>query len=74
MNCPRCNGDRVERLVDVPGAWVVDLCTRCCYTWRSTEPAAFTRHDQYDPRFRLDAESLAGFRAYPPVPGAKRRG
>lgn len=73
MTCPRCGNSSHERMhVAADGSWEVHLCARCFYTWRSSEPAAMRDHASYDPRFRLSAEQIAGFGAFPPVPRTKR--
>ena len=51
--------------------WTVHLCGTCFYSWRSSEPEAFTRYDLYDPRFRLSPERMARFSDYPPIAARK---
>ena len=67
--CPRCNALDTELMTQSKTAgWTVHLCGTCFYSWRSSEPAAFTQHDLYDSRFRLSPERIAHFSNYPPIP------
>jgi len=68
ISCPRCNSSDTELMVESKTAdWSVLLCSACFYSWRTSEPEAFTRYDLYDRRFRLTSERIADFSDYPPI-------
>jgi hypothetical protein len=72
ISCPRCNSPDCELMTQSRTAdWRVHLCRTCFYGWRSSEPAAFTRYDLYDRRFRLTPELIARFSNFPPIPARK---
>ena len=64
MKCPRCDSDKIRKMVDSPvgNAWEVYLCDKCYYSWRSTETPHV--HD----KFKLDDEKIANMQVIPPVP------
>lgn len=68
--CPRCDSTTVELLTAAPldNAWLVYLCSTCCYSWRSTEPEEVTDPDRYDPRFKIDPTAIGGLAQMPPIP------
>ena len=68
MICPRCDSDRIKKLVDAPvdNAWEVYICEKCCYSWRSTEnPVVLDK-------FKLDDEKIARMGVIPPIPPLKK--
>ncbi|MFJ9123742.1 MULTISPECIES: non-oxidative hydroxyarylic acid decarboxylases subunit D [unclassified Streptomyces] len=70
--CPRCPADTITRLATspVPGVWDVLQCTRCLYTWRTSEPDRRTRRDAYPEAFKLtdaDIENAIEVPAVPPL-------
>lgn len=70
--CPRCNSSDTELMTQSKSAdWQVYMCSVCFYSWRTSELEAFTRHDLYDPRFRLSPERIANFSDHPPIPARK---
>jgi rubredoxin len=58
--CPRCRARDIRQAATspVPGRWVMRACQTCWYVWRSTEPDAATRADEYPASFRLDPHDL----------------
>jgi hypothetical protein len=62
VGCPRCGARDIRQAAvsPVPGRWVMRACQTCWYVWRSTEPDAATRADQYPPSFRLDPHDITG--------------
>lgn len=75
MRCPRCAAQSVEPLASspVPGAWEVQICTVCHYSWRDTEPARRTEREHYPERFRLTTEQLESAIELPSVPALRER-
>jgi len=72
ISCPRCNSPDTEMMTQSKTAdWSILLCSRCFYSWRTSEPEAFTRYELYDRRFRLSPELIAKFSDYPPIPARK---
>jgi len=66
--CPRCNSSDTELMTQSKTTgWTVHLCGTCFFSWRSSEPAMFTQHDLYDPRFRLSPERIMRFSSFPPI-------
>jgi len=70
MICPRCDSDTVDLLTKslVGDSWEVYVCSTCYYSWRSTEDAAVTDSEKYDPRFKIDVKSIPQMMKIPPVP------
>jgi vanillate/4-hydroxybenzoate decarboxylase subunit D len=56
MKCLRCLVGEVEIAAHAPdgsGAWEIYHCTRCNYSWRSSEPDSITDPAKRDPSFQL---------------------
>lgn len=64
MICPRCDSNKVRKMVDSPvgKVWEVYLCEECFYSWRSTE--TINIHE----KFKLDKEKIPTMHVIPPVP------
>lgn len=64
MICPRCDSNKVRKMVDssVGKVWEVYLCEECFYSWRSTE--TINIHE----KFKLDKEKIPTMQVIPPVP------
>jgi vanillate/4-hydroxybenzoate decarboxylase subunit D len=75
MSCPRCSARTVELLATAQAgdAWQVLHCTRCRYSWRTTEPARRTDPDAYPPQFKLSQADLDDAPEVPPVPPLDHR-
>ncbi|WP_346279728.1 non-oxidative hydroxyarylic acid decarboxylases subunit D [Pseudonocardia sp.] len=73
--CPRCGSADLSILARsaVADAWTVHGCSRCAYSWRSTEPPRTSRRDVYPDRFKLSGTEIAAAPDVPPVPEAARR-
>ena len=70
MTCPRCDAATLERLATspVPGVWEVLQCTRCLYSWRTTEPARRSNRAEYPERFRWTQADIDSAHPVPTVP------
>lgn len=75
MTCPRCDAGTIEQLATspVPGVWEVLQCTRCLYSWRTTEPARRTTRAEYPERFRWTQADLDAAHPVPTVPPLRAR-
>ncbi|MEV6568585.1 non-oxidative hydroxyarylic acid decarboxylases subunit D [Streptomyces kronopolitis] len=73
--CPRCACDAIATVATspVPGVWDVLRCERCCYLWRSTEPARRTRREAYPVEFRMSGADLDNAPEVPAVPPLEAR-
>ena len=67
MNCPRCDSDKVKKMVDSPvgKVWEVYVCEKCWFSWRSTEDIKIL------PKFKLNDEKIAAMQVIPPIPPLK---
>lgn len=67
MNCPRCDSDKVEKMVDSPvgKVWEVYVCEKCWFSWRSTEDIKIL------PKFKLDDRKNRSHAVIPPIPPLK---
>ncbi len=73
MICPRCDGDTaLEYTQAYDGSWKLFRCQACYFIWRSTEPDYIKDKDAYDPRFKIDPESIKQAHQNPPIPPLKR--
>lgn len=70
VTCPRCLSERVETVTVAPagGVWEVRQCTRCWYTWRTTEPAARTTPELFPEEFRLTEQTIEDAPELPAIP------
>ena len=71
MNCVRCLADGVLTVAHAPdgsGAWEIYRCTRCNYSWRSSEPENITNLEKRDPSFQLTKDDLEGLVSPLPIP------
>lgn len=68
MLCPRCNSEKVRKMVDSPvgNVWSVQVCENCWYSWRSTETPKIL------PKFQLDDDKIAKMGIIPPIPPLKK--
>ncbi|MDF2524177.1 MAG: hypothetical protein K0R31_1818 [Clostridiales bacterium] len=68
MKCPRCDADKVRKMVDSPvgKVWEVYVCDKCDYSWRSTE------NPKIIDKFKLNDEKIANMGVIPPVPLLKK--
>lgn len=61
MKCVRCLNDSAKVVAKAPdgsGAWEVFCCSKCNYSWRSTEEEDVINPDKLDPYFKLDKVDL----------------
>ncbi|MET8040402.1 non-oxidative hydroxyarylic acid decarboxylases subunit C [Micromonospora sp. NPDC005215] len=72
--CPRCGTSEPLDVASssVPGAWDVQMCTRCWYGWRTTEPEHRTRPDAFPESLRWSAEKIDQAPVLPPLPPLRR--
>jgi rubredoxin len=70
VECPRCAAPELARLAvsPVPDAWVVWVCRRCSYSWRSSEPPLNSSRAHYPGQFRLVASDIDSASEIPAVP------
>lgn len=68
--CPRCAAEGTQLLAEspVPNVWEVWQCTRCLYTWRTTEPARCSTRAAYPEQFRLTRREIDTAPEVPRVP------
>lgn len=68
--CPRCGHDHLQSLFASPvqDVWTVLQCTKCLYTWRTTEPLRRSSYDEYPEKFRMTDEKMAHAAPIPAVP------
>lgn len=73
--CPRCDHDDLRKLADSPVAdvWEVLQCTRCLYTWRTTEPDRRTSRDAYPRAFRMSQSDIDNAPQVPAIPSLRPR-
>lgn len=64
MICPRCECEQVREMVKAPvgDAWVVYVCEKCCFSWRSTETIHVLE------KFKLNDEKIKNMQMIPPIP------
>jgi len=73
MKCVRCLNDTARKIAEAPdgsGAWEVYGCSRCNFTWRSTEEEDVINPEKRDPYFQLagvDIEELMVPVSVPPL-------
>jgi vanillate/4-hydroxybenzoate decarboxylase subunit D len=74
--CPRCMHDSIDQLYTspVPGIWHVLQCTRCLYTWRTSEPARRTERDAYPEEFTMTIDDIVNAPEVPPIPPLRTKG
>jgi hypothetical protein len=61
MKCVRCLNDSAKVVAKAPdgsGAWEVFCCSKCNYSWRSTEEEDLIDPEKLDPYFKLDKIDL----------------
>lgn len=61
MICVRCAHDTAALVATAPDgshAWEIYHCSRCNFTWRSTEDEEITNAAKFNPRFKLDRTDL----------------
>jgi hypothetical protein len=71
MRCVRCLADTAAVSAQAPdgsGAWEIYSCSRCNYSWRSSEPDTITDPEKRDPFFQLDAVDLDELDSPLPIP------
>lgn len=75
MICPRCAWESLDRLATspVPEVWEVWQCTRCLYTWRTSEPERRTRREEYPERYRITQADIDSSSEMPAVPPLRAR-
>ncbi|MDD4335485.1 MAG: non-oxidative hydroxyarylic acid decarboxylases subunit D [Desulfotomaculaceae bacterium] len=59
MKCVRCLHDTAGLLTKAPdgsGAWELYVCSRCNFTWRSTEENEVIKPELRDPNFQFTQE------------------
>ena len=71
MICLRCLRDRAGKVAKAPdgsGAWEVNYCAECGYSWRSSEGEEILNIEKRDKHFQLDDINLCDLVIYTPVP------
>jgi len=56
MKCVRCSHDTAAKFAQAPdgsGAWEMYVCSRCNFTWRSTEEDEVINPAKRDPAFQI---------------------
>jgi hypothetical protein len=72
--CPRCaSPGALLATSPVAGAWELYACAVCCFSWRSTEPAATIDPERYPANFRVIAANVAAMPDFPVIPAAFRK-
>lgn len=68
--CPRCDNTEIHVLAHAPvaDAWQVLQCTRCLYTWRTTEPPRRTQPELYPEQFRMTDTDINTAPEVPAIP------
>jgi len=62
MQCVRCLNDTASKVCDAPdgsGAWEIYLCSKCTYSWRSSEEDYVTIIEKRNPKFQLTEKDFA---------------
>jgi late competence protein required for DNA uptake (superfamily II DNA/RNA helicase) len=62
MNCVRCSNDSASVVAKAPdgsGAWEVYYCSRCNFSWRTTEDEDIINSEKFNPSFKLDKDDLS---------------
>ncbi|NMB36405.1 MAG: vanillic acid non-oxidative decarboxylation protein [Firmicutes bacterium] len=75
MKCARCLEDTAAKVADAPdgsGAWEIYLCSRCNYSWRTTEEEEVINPEKRDPYFTLDGVDMDDLMVLVPVPPLKK--
>jgi len=75
MKCVRCLQDTATKIADAPdgsGAWEMYGCSRCSFTWRSTEEEHVINPEKRDPYFQLDGVDIDNLLVLVPVPPLKK--
>jgi len=74
MKCVRCLHDTAAKFAEAPdksGAWEMYGCSRCNFTWRSTEEEEVTNPAKRDPGFQLKGE-ISDLQVLVPVPPLRK--
>ncbi|GAB6173755.1 non-oxidative hydroxyarylic acid decarboxylases subunit D [Paradesulfitobacterium aromaticivorans] len=75
MKCVRCLHDTANKLTVAPdgsGAWEIFGCSRCFFTWRTTEEEEVINPDKRDPYFQLDGVEIDDLMVLVPVPPLRK--
>lgn len=70
MVCPRCECETINTIATSPVAnvWEVYQCSRCLYTWRSTEPLRRTSVEHYPAQFKMTQADIDNAPVVPTIP------
>ncbi|AOQ22795.1 non-oxidative hydroxyarylic acid decarboxylases subunit D [Neomoorella thermoacetica] len=75
MKCVRCLQDTASKIAEAPDgskAWEVYGCSRCNYTWRSTEEEEVINPEKRDPYFQLVDVNIDDLMIPVPIPPLKK--
>lgn len=70
MKCVRCLNDSAEIVAKSPdgtSAWEVFYCSKCNYSWRTTEEEDVINPEKSDPHFKLDKVDLDNLDSIIPI-------
>lgn len=70
MKCVRCLNDSAEVVAKAPdgtNSWKVFYCSKCNYSWRTTEEESVINPEKSDPHFKLDKVDLDNLECIIPI-------
>lgn len=75
MNCLRCLNETASKVAEAPDgskAWEIYYCSKCNYSWRSSEEEDVVNPEKRNPEFQLEGIVIEDLLSPTPIPPLKK--